>query len=65
MVRGPARLYRKAEGRVLMENRNGLAVDAALTRATGTAEREAALSMLDCRPRSGRVTLGTRPKAST
>ena len=49
-----ARLYRKADGResrlcfmghVLMENRNGLAVDAALTRATGTAEREAALSI--------------------
>ncbi len=41
-----ARLYRKAEGResrlcfmghVLMENRNGLAVAAALTQATGTA----------------------------
>lgn len=29
-----------------MENRNGLAVNAALTRATGTAEREAALAML-------------------
>jgi transposase len=63
-----ARLYRKAEGResrlcfmghVLMENRNGLAVDAALTRATGTAEREAALAMLDRRPRGGRVTHGT------
>ena len=45
-------------GHVLMENRNGLAVDAALTRATGTAEREAALSMLDRRPRGGRVKLG-------
>lgn len=31
-----------------MENRNGLAVNAALTRATGTAEREAALAMLGC-----------------
>ena len=29
-----------------MENRNGLAVDCVLTRATGTAEREAALQML-------------------
>lgn len=29
-----------------MENRNGLAVDVRLTRATGRAEREAALSML-------------------
>jgi len=62
-----ARLYRKADGResrlcfmghVLMENRNALAVDAALTHATGTAEREAALAMLDRRNRSGRVTLG-------
>ena len=62
-----ARLYRKADGResrlcfmghVLMENRNGLAVDAALTRATGTAEREAALAMLDRRKRGGRITLG-------
>lgn len=62
-----ARLYRKADGResrlcfmghVLMENGNGLAVDAALTRATGTAEREAALAMLDRRTRSGRITLG-------
>ncbi len=62
-----ARLYRKGDGResrlcfmghVLMENRNALAVDAALTHATGTAEREAALAMLDRRNRSGRVTLG-------
>lgn len=62
-----ARLYRKADGResrlcfmghVLMENRNGLAVDAALTQATGTAEREAALVMLDRRRRRGRITLG-------
>src|SRR4029079_3978640 len=40
------------------ENRNGLAVDATLTCATGTAEREAALVMLDRRERSGRITLG-------
>ncbi len=61
------RLYRKADGResrlcfmghLLMENRNALAVDAALTHATGTAEREAALAMLDRRNRSGRITLG-------
>jgi len=45
-------------GHVLMENRNGLAVDAVLTHATGTAEREAALAMLDRRPRRRRVTLG-------
>jgi len=62
-----ARLYRKADGResrlcfmghVLMENRNGLAVDAALTRATGTAEREAALTLLDRRRADRRITLG-------
>jgi transposase len=68
-----ARLYRKAEGResrlcfmghVLMENRNGLAVEARLTQATGTAEREAALAMLDQRGHRSdtktrrRITLG-------
>jgi hypothetical protein len=62
-----ARLYRKGNGResrlcfmghVLMENRNGLAVDAALTHATGTAEREAALTMLDRRRRRRGTTLG-------
>jgi transposase len=62
-----ARLYRKADGgesrlcfmgHVLMENRNGLAVDAALTHATGTAEREAALTMVDRRKRKRRITLG-------
>ena len=34
-------------GHVLMENRNGLAVAADVTRATGTAEREAALALVD------------------
>jgi transposase len=62
-----ARLYRKADGResrlcfmghVLMENRNGLGVAATLTQATGTAEREAALAMLDRRGGGRRVTLG-------
>ncbi len=62
-----ARLYRKADGResklcfmghVLMENRNGLAVDATLTHATGTAEREATLTMLDRRKARHRITLG-------
>ena len=52
-----ARLYRKGNGQasrlcfmghVLMENRNGLVVDATLTHATGTAEREATLT--DARP---------------
>jgi IS5 family transposase len=62
-----ARLYRKADGResrlcfmghVLMENRNGLAVDAVLTHATGTAEREAALAFIDRREADRRITLG-------
>lgn len=50
-----ARLFRKGSGReaklshmghVLMENRNGLVVDAEVTTATGTAERDAAVTML-------------------
>ncbi len=45
-------------GHILMENRNGLAVDARLTLATGTAEREAALSMAEDIPGIKRVTLG-------
>lgn len=63
-----ARLARKSKGKeaklclaghVLMENRHGLAVDVLLTHATGTAEREAALLMLDRQPGSRhRVTLG-------
>jgi transposase len=44
---------------LLMENRNGLIVDTELTRATGFAEREAALVMIDRYPGwSGRCTLG-------
>lgn len=51
-----ARLFRKGNGKesrlcylghVLMENRNGLVVQAELTRAGGTAECEAALAMID------------------
>ncbi len=45
-------------GHVLMENRNGLVVDVALTQATGTAERDTALDMLDGVPGSHRVTVG-------
>jgi len=50
-----ARLYKKSKGseaklsflgHVLMENRNGLVVDAELTKATGTAEREAAQTLV-------------------
>jgi Transposase DDE domain len=62
-----ARLYRKSKGQeaklsfighLLMENRNGLIVDARLTQANGTAEIEAALDMLSELPGSGRITVG-------
>lgn len=62
-----ARLYKKGGGQpaklcymgpALMENRHGLAVDGLVTQATGTAEREAALAMLDRRPCRRRITLG-------
>ncbi|MDD5094950.1 MAG: transposase [Dehalococcoidia bacterium] len=45
-------------GHVLMENRNGLVVDVTMTQATGTAEREAAIEMLDKAGQSRRVTVG-------
>jgi transposase len=45
-------------GHVLMENRNGLVMDVMLTRATGTAEREAALDMLEKVPGKHRITVG-------
>ena len=62
-----ARLARKGRGKeaklcftghVLMENRNGLVVDVTVTQATGTAERDAALDMLEQVPGSRRVTVG-------
>ncbi len=62
-----ARLYRKSEaapaqlcylGHVLMENRNGLVVGARLAQATGTAERESALELVQKVPAKGRITLG-------
>jgi hypothetical protein len=63
-----AKLYRKGNGResklcfmghILMENRNGLVVQAQLTQASGTAEREAALCLIDReRPSRRRITLG-------
>ena len=62
-----ARLYKKAKGQqsklcylghVTMENRNGLAVNVRVTRATGTAEREAALDMLDDLPGRNQITVG-------
>jgi len=51
----PARLC--FAGHALMENRHGLVVDAMLTEATGTAEREAALMMVARQP-ARRVTVG-------
>ena len=64
-----ARLYRKGDGQparlcymghALMENRHGLAVGGGATLASGMAEREAALALVDRGPgRSGRrITLG-------
>jgi transposase len=62
-----ARLARKSSGQeatlafsghLLMENRNGLIVDARLTHATGTAEPEAALAMLGDLPDGGHKTVG-------
>ncbi len=45
-------------GHLLMENRHGLVVDACITQATGTAEREAAIDMVDALGGTHRVTLG-------
>jgi len=45
-------------GHLLMENRNGLVVDAQVTQATGTAEREAAIEMIGAVEGSQRITLG-------
>ena len=63
-----ARLYRKGQGKeaklcfmghALMENRNGLVVDACLTEANGHAERIAALHMIEPRADRARpITLG-------
>ena len=62
-----ARLYKKGDGdksrlcylgHALMENRNGLVVDATTTLASGTAEREAALIMAARSIQSAGATLG-------
>ena len=45
-------------GHLLMENRNGLVVNAQVTQATGTAEREAAVGMVEALSGTHRVTLG-------
>ena len=63
-----ARLNKKAVGQAaklchighaLMENRNGLVVDTSLTKATGAAERKAAIAMIGDLFDDGRITLGT------
>jgi transposase len=62
-----ARLARKSDGQaarlcyaghVVMENRNGLVVAAQVTRATGTAERDAAQAMIAALAKTERITLG-------
>jgi transposase len=62
-----ARLFRKGAGKeaklsyaghVLMENRNGIAVNGCVTQATGQAEPQAALAMVEEIPGFKRVTLG-------
>ena len=45
-------------GNVLIENRNGLVVDTELLQSNGTAERDAALLMVEAIPGNERVTLG-------
>jgi transposase len=61
-----ARLYKKSPGasamlchmgHVVMENRNGLVVATELTPATGTAEREAAMAMIEDLAGNQRITL--------
>jgi hypothetical protein len=42
----------------MMENRNGLAVNARVTKATGTAERQAAVDLLGELPGKKRITVG-------
>ncbi len=62
-----AKLYRKGPGKeaklahmghLLMENRSGLVVAAKLTPATGRAEREAAIAMIEAVTGRRRITLG-------
>ena len=64
---GESLLFRKSKGtaaklaylgHLLIENRNGLVVDAQVTQATGTAEREAAVDMVEALGGTHRMTLG-------
>ena len=69
-----ARLYKKAAGQeaklcflnhVLMENRHGLVVNTTVTPATGTAEREAALALVDAQAPTRRITLSGEKNCDT
>jgi transposase len=62
-----ARLYKKGAGQpaklcymghAMMENRHGLVVGGSISQATGTAERQTALDLIDGRHRRRRITLG-------
>jgi transposase len=62
-----ARLFKKTTGaeaklcylgHLVTENRNGLVIDTRLTLASGTAERDAAITMMEHRAKGKRVTLG-------
>ena len=62
-----ARLFKKSKGseaklgylgHVVTDNRHGLVMDVCVTMATGTAERDAAVAMLQQKPAGKRVTLG-------
>jgi transposase len=62
-----ARLYKKGDGQpaklcymghAMMENRHGLVVGGSISQATGTAERQTALDLIDGRHRRRRITLG-------
>ena len=64
-----ARLFRKGAGKeaklchmghLMMENRNGLIVDARLTEANGTAERSTALAMIEDNAKPGRQWVATK-----
>jgi transposase len=64
-----ARLFRKGKGKeaklchmghILIENRNGLIVDACLTEANGTAERSAALDMVEANAGRGSTVAGDK-----
>jgi len=56
--KGPGKEARLCyQGHVLMENRNGLVMNGRITQATGTAERDAALSMVAEQPGAHRITV--------